>query len=276
MLATLACTKTTLIILSITSLFALPGQNLTGEEEDNGGRLQQIRDEVGQENESQATPAGRPHQHAPPPTTTQSSAQANMEFFATVMAGFDAFHTSSYPYSDSDGWQGSHAPSGTPTSSWAARGRVAYGHIDSDLWRIGAEVAITAGAYEVRWEWSEFHERSASDQLLISSFDIMAAFPLIDHHLRAGFGAGMTWLDAPGTSSDFGVQVSALVQWFPQRPWVVESYGAYGSVGDASHYRLQTHVGVQVWRCTISAGYDYRTVGSVDLSGPSAGVSIWF
>ena len=246
------------------------------EEAHDGGRLQQVREEV--HRESSNTDSSQSPDRQQPTQPQRSPVHENMEFFAAVISAIDAFHTASYPYADGKGWQRSRAGNDMPDSPWAVRGRIEYGHIDSDLWRIGAGVALTAGAYEIRWDWNEYHERHAggSDNLLISSFDFMAAFPLIDEQLRGGFGAGMTWLDYPGSGSDFGVQVSGIVQWFPQHPWVVESYGAWGSIGDARHWRVHSHLGVQVWRCTLSAGYDLRQVGSVDLSGPTLSVSLWF
>jgi hypothetical protein len=50
----------------------------------------------------------------------------------------------------------------------------------------------------------------------------------------------------------------------------------WGTLGHAPLLHARATAGVQIHRCEIFAGYDYRSIGKADFDGPIAGIAVSF
>jgi hypothetical protein len=94
-----------------------------------------------------------------------------------------------------------------------------------------------------------------------------------DMHWRIGIG--VNWLKDV-VDTDYGINFTVGMDWFPAKPIVVSSEIDWGTVGTAETFHGRVTAGVLLERAELFGGYDYRTIGNVSLRGPIVGMRLWF
>ncbi|MCA9266897.1 MAG: hypothetical protein KDA41_00425, partial [Planctomycetales bacterium] len=122
--------------------------------------------------------------------------------------------------------------------------------------------------------WSEELPAGGHDELWTGDCNLVFRFaqsPAVQ--MRSGLG--LNWL-ADSTGEEVGVNFTYAVDLYPGDPWVISSELDLGSLGRTSLVHWRGVVGVQLRRSEFFAGYDYTSVGGVELSGLVAGVRTSF
>lgn len=188
------------------------------------------------------------------------------------------------PYVQSHpGWLGDQR-NGGPTRLVGAQVQSEFGMIERDLQRygIGARLWITAFA-QISTDYHRYFEQRGSgghDTLTVGCTDLSLGIPLTSRgHLHLGVGV-LTYHDEVGTES--GAAFAGGFDLFPVRPLVVSVAGNAGSIGsDAEEGRtslrmLRASLGACIDRFEIYGGWQGTWIGQVRLSGPMAGLRVWF
>jgi hypothetical protein len=188
-----------------------------------------------------------------------------------------------YPYHD--GWNGYFAPHGNGGKGRLVGGEAyaEYGLIDNDIDRYAAGGRLFLSALALRTEWNRYLERlpsGGSDSLTLGTIDLELGIPC-GRHARVGLGLGATIVhDAIGTESGLCGVVGVDV--FPLHPLVLHGVFTYGTVSEG---RLDPPTDIMTLRATVGAiwnhyeayaGWQSTWIESVQLSGPTAGVRVWF
>jgi hypothetical protein len=197
------------------------------------------------------------------------------------MLGDDPFTPSyalRYPY-----WQ-AQPGSMYPTDATAPRQRKIWGEFSmeyandfDDLSRLGAHLRIsTASRFEFETNWNVFTQDSAAgrDHLTLGDTEVVYRFAESETlQFRSGLGAN--WLeDHQGLDGGFNFRYG--VEWYPAQPWAIKSSADVGELGKAFLVHARTTVGASYQRWELYTGYDFLRVGTVQISGPVAGVLMRF
>ena len=151
----------------------------------------------------------------------------------------------------------------------------------SAIGRGGVGLRVLGSNLEFELRYSAFAEPAYGQTLWVGLGRYRGAVTLGDSaavRVRV-FGGLLHWIDDRG--SEFGGEGGLGVDAFPGEPWVLSFDLSGGFVGQAGLVGLRGTVGYLVGPVELLLGWQHESVipavsgGSVDLSGPLAGVRIW-
>ncbi|MEX2185401.1 MAG: hypothetical protein WD875_01350 [Pirellulales bacterium] len=88
-------------------------------------------------------------------------------------------------------------------------------------------------------------------------------------------GVGMNWL-ADSIDDTGGVNLTLRTDFFPVKPLILSGEIDYGTLGHASTFHGRASAGFNIDQTEFFVGYDYRSIGSVELEGPMLDVQFWY
>lgn len=165
-----------------------------------------------------------------------------------------------------------------PRKSWAVRLSIENGNDFEGMNRVGGELKVE---HESRWgiftSWNWFRETLGNnqyDQTFIGDTNITFRFAQNEMaSMYAGLGFRML---TDRLQQNYGVNVTYGGDFFPVRPIIVSFQIDGGNLGYAGVLHARGSIGA-IWHgVEVFAGYDYLTIGSVNLQGPMAGMRFWF
>jgi hypothetical protein len=168
--------------------------------------------------------------------------------------------------------------SDVPRKSWAVRLTVENGNDFEGMNRVAGELKLE---HESRWgiftNWNWFRETLGNnqyDQTFIGDTNITFRFAQNEMaSMYAGLGFRML---ADRQQTNYGVNFTYGGDWFPVRPLIVSFQIDAGNLGSAGVFHARGSIGA-IWHgVEIFTGYDYLSIGSVNLQGPMAGLRFWF
>lgn len=161
--------------------------------------------------------------------------------------------------------------------AWTGRTRLEYGTDFDDIDRVGGQILVShSSRLGIDAEWNSFAEKTATgtDRLTLGDINLVYRIAQSERLLwRAGIG--LNWLDDE-VDTEYGINFTYGADWFPCEPLVVSSTLDWGRLSETSRFHIRSTLGVVVHGWELYAGYDYETIGGVDLYGPVAGVRFWF
>ena len=205
-----------------------------------------------------------------------------------------------YPYADGEqGWLVSEKTSSVPKESlppgvkptspsehlsiFGGNARGEYTDCDDGLKRYAGAIQISFNRLRLETEWQRYLEHLPSgktDSLTVGTLGIALAFPVKDSAtITLGTGACF-YHDPYGDENGWYGKVGLEV--YPIRPLIVnaEIWGGYVSVDE---YDENTFIGGGratagvIWnRFELYGGWQATWIESVTLSGPTAGLRVWF
>ena len=88
-------------------------------------------------------------------------------------------------------------------------------------------------------------------------------------------GVGMSWL-ADSVDDTAGVNFALRTDYFPMKPLIFCGELDHGTLGHANTFHGRASVGFNIDQTEFFAGYDFRSIGDVDVEGPMLGVQFWY
>lgn len=151
------------------------------------------------------------------------------------------------------------------------------GRADADLawYGVGAR-AVTPIGLGLGGEWLRYREEVGYDHAYADLGDVSLVWrgvesPWFSLDLRLGW---LAWHDEIGT--EHGGHLAFDAQVFPYRPLLITASSSWGGVGDATVQRYHVGAGA-VWRgWSLSAGYRWTDIETVDLDGWELQARFWF
>jgi hypothetical protein len=165
-----------------------------------------------------------------------------------------------------------------PRKSWAVRVSVENGNDFDGMNRAGGQLKVE---HESRWgiftHWDYFAESLGNgryDQTVIG--DTNVTFRFAQNEMASMYaGVGFRVL-TDRQQSNYGVNFTYGGDWFPVQPWIVSFQVDGGTLGSATVFHGRASIGA-IWHgVEFFTGYDYLSIGSVNLQGPMAGLRFWF
>ncbi|MDO9016298.1 MAG: hypothetical protein Q8S73_05810 [Deltaproteobacteria bacterium] len=151
----------------------------------------------------------------------------------------------------------------------------------SSIGRGGLGLRVLGASLEFELRYSAYAEPTDDQTLWVGLGRYRGAVTLADSagaRVRV-FGGLLHWIDDGG--SEFGGEGGIGLDAFPDAPWVISFDLSGGFVGRAALVGLRGTVGYLVGPVEIMVGWQHESViptvsgGSVDLSGPLAGLRLW-
>jgi len=184
----------------------------------------------------------------------------------------------SYPYEDD--FDGYIVKSRHPENESNASARLSLegGFETNDIGRGSAGFlvqGIDGLGLDTQWNvYTEDLPGGGIDRLRIGDFNLHYRVAESENmHWRVGIG--FNWLKDV-VATDYGINFTLGMDWFPAKPIVVSTEVDWGTVGTAEMFHGRVTTGVLLERVEVFGGYDYRTIGSVPLHGPVVGMGLWF
>ncbi len=161
--------------------------------------------------------------------------------------------------------------------AWAVRLTVEDGDDFAGLKRFHGQFRLdTTSRFGFVTNWNAFHERlgGGCDALVLGDFNLTYRFAQSETAaLRAGLGARVL---ADRYSNNWGFNFNYGGEVFPVRPLVLTADLDLGSLGSAFVFHARGTAGM-IWRgWEVFTGYDFLRIGAVNLQGPLVGVRFWF
>jgi hypothetical protein len=262
----------------------LVGQGLAQE-----GRLDKVREEV-----------NRPSEDSPPSkdksrsdTEEDDSAEGDLVGLA-VLAPFalphlalnDDFSRDSYfpyfPYqNDHPGYlrfDYADADEHIRLRHWAGRVSLENGNDFDGLNRMSGAVSLETNLrLGVQARFDYMHERlscGCTDDMFLGATDVTYRFAQ-SSNMQMYAGLGFRWMDDHGWTR-YGFNSTYGADIFPVKPLVLSLSIEAGTLGHAGVFRARGTVGVLYQRFELFGGYDYLSIGGIDLQGPLVGLRLWF
>ncbi len=168
--------------------------------------------------------------------------------------------------------------SDVPRKSWAVRLTVENGNDFERMNRVGGELKVE---HESRWgiftNWNWFRETLGNnqyDQTFIGDTNVTFRFAQNEMaSMYAGLGFRML---TDRQQTNYGFNFTYGGDWFPVRPLIASFQIDAGNLGSAAVFHARGTIGA-IWHgVEVFTGYDYLSIGSVNLQGPMAGLRFWF
>lgn len=165
-----------------------------------------------------------------------------------------------------------------PMKTWWGTVSLEGGSNFDDLHRFGLRAHLdSTSRLGIITGWNFYREKLAcgcTDDLSIG--DANLTYRLFQSHLfQMHTGLGLRWL-SDRHDTDFGVNVYVGADVFPVRPLVISTSLDFGTLGDANVFHFRATAGLVHKHWEIFSGYDYLSIGDVDLQGPLLGLRVWF
>ena len=116
--------------------------------------------------------------------------------------------------------------------------------------------------------------RPGTDDLWHGDFNLTYRFAQSEHwQFRAGLG--VNWL-SDDRDTNFGFNTTYGAEWFPVKPWVVNSSLDWGRIGSTSLLHLRNTIGITRSGWGVYSGHDYLKVADDDIHSWIAGIEYRF
>ncbi len=183
-----------------------------------------------------------------------------------------------FPYDGTSGYMLSDVSPIENPRTWSARLRGELGDDFEDTTRIGGHLLVSnTSRFGVDTEWNYRREDLSGggrDELWTGDLNLVYRFAQSEHaQFRAGLGAN--WLHDQ-TDTNFGFNFTYGADFFPAEPWVLSGTMDLGTIGHASLLHGRFTVGTMIENWELFGGYDYLSIGGVEVDGFIAGIRIWF
>jgi hypothetical protein len=164
-----------------------------------------------------------------------------------------------------------------PGKPWQTSVSLEAGDVSDTLDRFAGRLEVgTTCRLDLDSEWNYFTEQTSfgPDELHVGDVNLVVRFAQTEQ-IQFRSGLGVNWL-ADDAGADAGFNFTYGFDAFPARPWVFTAVVDWGTLGHAPLLHGRATAGVQLHRCEIFAGYDYRSIGKADFDGPIAGLTVSF
>lgn len=162
--------------------------------------------------------------------------------------------------------------------NWFARVDLEYSDDFNDFDRTGSHLLFdTARRFGIDAEWNYRREdltAGATDELWTGDANLVYRFAQ-NEYVQFRTGLGINWLADRG-ETDYGFNFTYGADIVPRRPWVISTAIDWGTLRHTSLFHGRLTVGALLGPVEVFAGYDYFDAGAADLSGPLAGLRLWF
>jgi hypothetical protein len=210
-------------------------------------------------------------------TTLNESGEVVVERRRAPRGRGDSF--APFPYAD--GTPGIVVPTGwmnTTPFPFSARLAIEYGSDFDTLDRIGGTALLESssgfGLDASVNLYSEHFVIDGRDRLGVGDANLLLRVIQTERTLwRLGIGAN--WL-ADSIDEETGVNFTLRTDYFPVRPCVLSGEVDVGKIGSADTFHGRASVGINIEQTEFFIGYDYRSIGDVDLEGPMLGLQFWY
>jgi hypothetical protein len=167
---------------------------------------------------------------------------------------------------------------GRPERNWGCQFRVDYLNDFHNLDVVAAQMLLeTTSRFGADASVQYFNERlfpTGNDHLFLGDCNVTYRFA--QHPCaQMRIGLGMNWL-GDTSRPDFGFNFTYGGDFFPVKPWVLSAEIDWGTLGNASLFRLRTTAGLMLDRFQPYVGYEYLSIGSTQCNFLIAGLSVWF
>lgn len=122
--------------------------------------------------------------------------------------------------------------------------------------------------------WLQTHRTDGPDHAWTGDFNIVYRFAE-NEKMQWRAGVGFNWL-ADQSGSNFGINFTYGIDWFPRKPWTVSTVFDLGTIGESTLFHNRSTVGVMLGAIELFAGYDYFQLGTANYYGPVAGAGYHF
>lgn len=161
---------------------------------------------------------------------------------------------------------------------WAIRLRNEYGTDFNGLDRYGGRLMLdTSSRIGIDTEWNRWMEDigSTTDELWMGDINLIYRFAESEHaQFRAGLG--WNWLQDDYLGHQNGFNFTYGFDLFPAEPFVIETTLDLGRIDSSTLVHVRSTAGVVWEHVELFAGYDFRKLDSVNLSGFVTGVTLWW
>ncbi|MFK7819175.1 MAG: hypothetical protein AB8G99_10680 [Planctomycetaceae bacterium] len=128
--------------------------------------------------------------------------------------------------------------------------------------------------FDTEFFYREEELRPGTDDLWHGDFNLTYRFAQNEHwQFRAG--VGVNWL-TDDLDTDFGFNATYGVEWFPVKPWVLNSSLDWGRIGSTSLLHLRNTVGVTRSGWGVFTGHDYLRIGDDRINSFIVGLEYRF
>ena len=161
---------------------------------------------------------------------------------------------------------------------WAIRVLSEYGTDFDGLDRYGGRLMLdTSSRLGIDTEWNHWWEDlgPASDELWTGDINLIFRFAQSEHaQFRAGLG--WNWLQDDVLGHQNGFNFTYGFDLFPAEPFVIDTTIDWGRIDSSTLIHVRSTAGVVWEHVELFAGYDFRNLDSVNLSGFVGGVTLWW
>lgn len=161
---------------------------------------------------------------------------------------------------------------------WAIRLRNEYGTDFNGLDRYGGRLMLdTSSRLGIDTEWNRWTEDlgSVTDELWTGDINLVVRFAQSEH-AQFRTGLGWNWLQDDYLGHQNGFNFTYGFDLFPAEPFVIETTLDLGRIDSSTLVHVRSTAGVVWEHVELFAGYDYRKLDSVNLSGFVTGVTLWW
>lgn len=193
-----------------------------------------------------------------------------------------------YPYADN--WPGAMwsedyevwddpdmEPARPSIKGWAGRFSLDECNDFNGLNQFNASLLLeTSHGLGIDTSWTHLDERLSGrghDQMLLG--DLNLTLGLQARYIQVRLGAGGR-LATDHRQTHGGANLTMGLDIYPCKPAILSSRVDFGTLGEAKVFHARSTFGLIWKRWELFAGYDFLSIGSVDLQGPVAGIRIWF
>ena len=186
----------------------------------------------------------------------------------------------SFPYNhNQDGYLmfDTHDEKVPRNDTWAIRLLSEYGTDFDGLDRYGGRLFVeTAPRLGLDIEWNQWSEDlgPVTDVLWTGDANLIYRFAESEHALFYT-GIGGNWL-ADQFGTDAGFNFTYGFDLFPVEPIVLSNTLDYGRIDSAELIHARSTAGVVFEHVELFAGYDFRKIGGVNISGFVGGLTLWW
>ena len=119
-------------------------------------------------------------------------------------------------------------------------------------------------------------ELAAGGQDELSVGDVNVMWRMVEtERTQWRLGLGVNWL-ADSIDTEAGLNFTLRADYFPVKPLILSGELDCGTIGSAGTFHGRGSVGFNIRQTEFFVGYDYRSIGEVDLEGPMLGVQFWY
>lgn len=172
-------------------------------------------------------------------------------------------------------------PEQRPGQKFAGSFTIDGAFLGAELGRFGLDLHLMVRRFGLQTDIAPHRERQPNDLLSLGSTQLVLA-PILRPRVQLYAGLGMSYMidGRPLPKSErvdaIGWNASCQATFLPIWPLIVRARVDAGTLGAATQVLGRLTVGAALRRFEFFSGYEFRTIGSVVLHGPTAGLRLWF